>query len=107
MRITGPITPTIAANTDNWNPANINLSDLILINSTGTWNITGLTALGKGRVLNIVVTAGTVILVNNSGSSLAANRFSIGSNLTLAAGYGCTLFYDVTNLVWRVLGRTA
>lgn len=101
MRLTGAITPAVAANTNDWAPAGFETTEVILANASGTYDLTGIAGGSKGRVIVLFVTAGTLTLRNNSGASAVGNRFSIGADEAVAAGSGVTLIYDQVNTVWR------
>jgi hypothetical protein len=104
--LSGDITPSqITSNQNNYNPAGLSTASTLLLSSDASRNITGIQGGADGRVLNLInVGSNPIVLVNASGSSTAANRFSIGSNLTIAANQGVTLWYEAgsTNR-WRAV----
>lgn len=76
------------------------------INTSASWNITGITNGRKGRVMRVFnVGSFDAVLVNESASSTAANRFALGADLTINAGEGATLWYDSTSSRWRCASR--
>ncbi len=107
----GVITPTaISANTNDWNPTSLATATFIRLTVTGasSWNLTGITAQASGTVIDIANVGGanSVVLVQQSGSSTAANRFITTSagNVTVAPGQNVRIIYDGTTLRWRFLG---
>ena len=107
MRLTGAISPTISAHTHNWAPTDFATCEVIRLTATGSYDLTGIAGGSKGRTIALFVISGTVTLRHASASSLGANRFLIGADAVLAAGYGATLMYDSISAVWRLLGRTS
>lgn len=69
-------------------------------------NITGVTNGRKGRQMRVYnVGAQDVVLVNESASSTAANRFALGADLTIGPAEGAVLWYDSTSSRWRCASR--
>ena len=103
MRLTGAISPSISANTNDWAPTDFATCEVIRLTSTGSYDLTGIAGGSKGRMIALFVISGTVTLINASASSAVGNRFDIGTAVTLGPGYGATLLYDHTSGVWRLL----
>lgn len=101
MRLTGAITPTISANTNDWAPTGFDTTELILVASTGTWNLTGIANGSKGITKWLFVTSGNLVLKSESASSVAANRIVLSADATLEAGDGAIFTYDAVNSRWR------
>ena len=97
----------ITANQNDYEPASLQTSMILRLSTDASRNITGIKALNPtNRGLMIVnVGANDLVLKNEDGASVAANRFAIGIDMTLAANEGCTLFYDGTSARWRCVGR--
>lgn len=98
-----PNTPAqIVANTNDYSPG----AGYIQRWSTDvSRNITGMVAGTDGEVRFIInVGAANFVLVNNSGSSSAGNKFttSSGSDVTVAPNAAATAIYDLTSAVWRI-----
>lgn len=97
------------AQRNNYNPAGLQTAFLLRLTATGgAQNITGITAPNtiRWKILRITnVGNQNIVLVNASANSLAANRFELNANITLASGQGCILYYDQTNLRWRCISR--
>lgn len=56
----------------------------------------------EGRTLTIInIGSNNLVLKHQDSNSLAANRFAIRSDITLAPDDGCALWYDATDLRWR------
>lgn len=102
MRLTGAITPVIAADTDNWEPAGFETTEIALISVTGAYYLGGIAGGSRGRTFALFVEAGTLTLTDEAGSSADENRFAIGADTTLAAGDGVLVVYDHINLRWRI-----
>jgi len=101
------ITPAqITATQNDYSPGD---SSLLKVSSDVVGRqITGLTGGADGRMRMLVNTGGfEIALVNESGSSTAANRFTLNGALSMALppGNAATLLYDGTTARWRVLSR--
>ncbi len=99
------ITPDpIAANTNDYYPDGLEDANMLRLSSTGNYSITGLKAPDPAKNQMIfVVNVGTnnITVKNNSGLSLAANRFLIGADKNLQSNEGIMLIYDDVSLRWR------
>jgi hypothetical protein len=76
----------------------------IRLSSDASRNLTGLVAGADGQVAEIWnVGANNIVLIHESASSTAVNRFtsSTAADLTLAAGKCAELRYDTTSARWR------
>lgn len=104
MYLQGYVTETISANTNDWDP-NVSTADWIRLTSSGTWDITGLTAKYRGRLLTVSVLSGTIVIRNASGSSAVGNRFVAAADITVTAGQTITIAYDLTSTAWRVIAQ--
>ena len=80
---------------------------LLTANAGGTFNITGVKASQPGRVLLFcnIDTTGTLVLVHQSTSSAAPNRFrnAVGANITLSFGECVWAVYDGGISRWRAI----
>lgn len=101
-----PVTPAqLTADAHNWN-AGRNLH--IRASSDSSRNVTGMSSLQSGEDGRIQylwnVGSNNIVLVNESASSSAANRFttSTGADLTVAPKKVAMLMYDNTSQRWRV-----
>jgi hypothetical protein len=108
IAFTGDISDIISAGTTNdYNPAGLSTASAIYIQcSTGNEIITGLAGGSDGRIITIhhlAVLGFLLVLKNESGSSAAANRFSMFGDLTLAEGESVILQYDAVNSRWHTL----
>lgn len=108
---TGFITPaTLAANTDNYDPAGNNTASEIRQDLSGDYALYGLVATGSGEIKTIfnISTANTLTFVDGTviSSSTAANRFALGGkSITLYPGQSITLIYDGISARWREEGQ--
>ena len=106
------IRPTLNASVNNWNPAGFSsATNRIMINGGGggTKQITGIesSGWGEGCLLHIVNVSGrNYNFINNSAASLAANRFQLGSNITINPYQALTLVYDSVLSRWIILSTT-
>lgn len=100
-------TTTLNANTNNWNPAGMSTANILRISSSLSINLTGIQAPSPAvNQLFFVYNVGVdqIAFVDNSGLSLAGNRFLFGNNRTLQANEGLMLWYDVLSAGWRSPG---
>jgi hypothetical protein len=105
------ITPTIiGANQNDYNPTDLSTANTIrLSTSTPGFNITGFAGGASGRVLLLHnIGSFPITLVDESGSSTAANRFALQDaiDLTLISDDCCIIHYDSTTARWRVAGAS-
>jgi len=98
----GVLSPTgLTASVNDYDPG---ACRYMLLTSDGSYNVTGLAAGVSGQDVFIVNTSAvTITLVNQSVSSVAANRFifDTGANVALTQNQGIKLFYDATAARWR------
>jgi hypothetical protein len=109
------VTDTIAADTDNYNPAGLSAAvQLRLTPSGATRSITGLVISGSTGAPNIselkITNVGTqfnIVLRSESASSTAANRFVFdGQDVVLLPGQNCTVWYDWIRARWSGVARS-
>lgn len=104
LGLSGVVTAAnITANTDNYNPANLSTATVLRLNATGAYNLTGVQGGESGRILTLVNVGTNAITLVNDATSTAANRFLLGSNMTLLGGQSVILMYDSANSRWRAL----
>lgn len=93
----------ITSNQDNWAPG---VGMFMRVSSDASRNVTGRSA-GQAGEFSYVWNVGSndIVLVHESASSTAANRFtnSGGADITLAAGRCALMQYDTTSSRWRVV----
>jgi hypothetical protein len=106
LRYLSEVVPAqITVSQNDYNPANLSLAVILLVNSSGAVNITGLTNNGTGREIYVYNTgASNITLTNQDVSSLAANRFiGVGNaNTTLTPGTGRWVYYSPSLTRWIV-----
>ncbi len=101
----GTLTPAaLAGDQNDYNPTNLATANALRIDGGGSnRNITGLAGGAAGRIIIIVNIGATnsLTLKNESASSAAANRFTGGSDIVIAAAQSMALRYDGTSSRWR------
>lgn len=100
------LTPaTITSNQNDYAPTGINAVAVLRLATDASREITGIVNAGghiAGRILTIInIGSNNIVLKNQSVSSAAANRFLLGSDLTLTPEQSITLYYDDTTDRWR------
>ena len=99
----------LTASQNDWNPASLQTSQVLLIDPDAAWNITGITAPdgtyredGKILILINVDAALDITLTDEDAASAAANRMALGgADVTLSPGQAAMLIYDLTAQRWR------
>lgn len=104
---TGILTPPqITADTNNYAPAGLETVSVLRINTSGIFNLTGLTGGNAGRIIILQnVGANPFILIPESVSSTAANRFSASGEVWVGLNQSTTLQYDAVLARWKVLNE--
>jgi hypothetical protein len=105
---TGDISPTsIGSSQNDYNPTGLSTASTLRLTSSGTFNITGLSGGADGRLIIIHnIGSSSIILIDESASSSAANRFALIGDITLNADSVGIFQYDSTSSRWRSLGNT-
>lgn len=100
--ITEIVSPAqITASQNDYNPHDSS-TRVLRLTTDASRNVTGLAGGIPGRVLTIFnVGSNDLVLTNEDAASSAANRFAIGSDLTLPASGSVSLWYDGTDSRWR------
>lgn len=104
--LTGIISPTGTTGTVNdYNPTSLSTAAIIRQTTTAATTITGLSGGSSGRMI-VFFNIGThdIDFINESTSSVAANRFSFGVDYCLAPNKSVILWYDSTSSRWRAAG---
>jgi hypothetical protein len=106
--------PTIVGSQNNYSPAGwivtgeIQVSFLVL-NASGNITLTGLEAPSPAKGMRITLfndsATQNITLANNSGSSLAANRFLSNGNIALNEKEAIDLIYSTTESRWIPITR--
>src|SRR4051794_21277672 len=109
LSLTGILSPPqITANQNDYNPAGLASASVLQLNSDASRNLTGLAGGAEGRVVALLNIGGQPIALNDeSASSSAANRFTIGATLTIAAKQAAMLRYDGSAARWRLIAGSA
>lgn len=105
LALTGVIAPPqITANQNDYNPSGAATASVLQLSSDAARNITGLSGGAEGRVVCVVNTGSQpIVLPDESTSSAATNRFTLGGNLTVAPKQAAMLRYDGTASRWRLI----
>lgn len=101
----GDISPAqITADQNNYNPTGLADAAVLRLSSDAARNITGLAGGADGRII-IIHNIGSfdIVLVDESASSTAANRFALNANVTISADQVAILQYDSTSSRWRAV----
>jgi hypothetical protein len=94
--------PQITADQNNYAPTGLGTASLLRLSSDASRSLTGLQAAAVGRLLFLHnIGLNDLVLVHESSLSTAANRFALGSNLTLSSNKMAVLHYDTTSARWR------
>jgi hypothetical protein len=105
LELSGVLTPPqITANQNNYAPTGLPTSTVLRLSTSAALSLTGLQAGGSGRTLYLHnIGANDLVLVNDSASSTAANRFALGSDLTITTNRVAVLQYDLLSARWRAV----
>ncbi|HXO70779.1 MAG TPA: DUF2793 domain-containing protein [Bradyrhizobium sp.] len=105
LSLTGIISPPqITTNQNDYNPTGAATASVLQLSSDASRNITGLAGGADGRVVSLINIGGQpIVLSDESTSSSAANRFTLGAGLTVAAKQAAMLRYDGTAARWRLI----
>lgn len=98
--------PIITATVNDYNPTGKDDTILMLLTSSGNYNITGIVAPSpKSTQLLCIFNIGTnnLTLNNNDAASLADNRILLGGAKTVQTNEGIFLIYDDIYSKWRCL----
>ena len=81
---------------------------VLRLNTDATRTITGFLAVAEGTI-KVVQNVGSfdIVLSDEDGSSLAANRFALSSSVTITPDTVIALVYDTTTGRWRMIGTPA
>src|SRR5436305_6282375 len=103
--LTGVVSPPqITANQNDYNPAGAATASVLQLSSDASRNITGMAGGAEGRLVSLVNIGGQpIVLADESSSSSAANRFTLGASLTVAPKQAAMLRYDGTATRWRLI----
>jgi Protein of unknown function (DUF2793) len=107
--LSGVIAPSqITANQNDYNPAGLASAAVIQLSSDAVRSVSGLAGGAEGRVL-CLINVGTqpLMLLDQSSSSAAANRFALGSDLTIPAKQAAMLRYDGATSRWQAIAGAA
>jgi hypothetical protein len=105
LALTGVISPPqITANQNDYAPTGAATASVLQLTSDASRTISGLAGGAEGRVVSVVnIGSQPIALTDESTSSSAANRFTLGGTLTIAAKQAAMLRYDGTASRWRLM----
>jgi hypothetical protein len=105
LSLTGIISPPqITANQNDYNPTGVATASVLQLSSDASRTITGLAGGAEGRVAVLInIGSQPIVLADESTSSSAANRFTLGAGLTVTAKQAAMLRYDGTAARWRLV----
>lgn len=108
IAFTGVVSPPqIMANRNDYAPDGFAAASALRLSSDASRTITGLAGGSEGRTIVVHnVGSNNIVIANQDSSSDAANRFLLGSNVTLGADAALSLRYDATTQRWRALSPT-
>lgn len=102
--ITNAVSDTITADQNDYNPAGLSTTSVLRITTNNTWTITGLQGGADGRLMVIQnVGSNNLILSDEDGLSLAANRFTLNGNKTIYPSQALYFRYSATTSRWCLL----
>lgn len=108
---TSTISPAqLTADTNDWNPTGLTTCAIIRASTDASRNLTGLQNFASGaKILLCNIGAQNLVLVHESASSAASNRFLCpgSAGFTLNQNDSVYLWYDATSTRWRVIAPTA
>lgn len=101
----------ISANTNNYAPTGIDDATVLLISSTGAFDLTGISAPAStpnGKPLFVYNNGANTITLKHLVTSSAANQIvgRANADTPLAAGTGALLYYSPSRTKWIILGDT-
>jgi hypothetical protein len=105
LALTGVVSPPqLTANQNDYNPTGIATASVLQLSSDASRTVTGLAGGAEGRVVSLINIGGQpIVLPDESTSSSAANRFTLGASLTIPAKQAAMLRYDGTAARWRLI----
>lgn len=107
VSLTGVISPAqITSNQNDYNPTGLATASIVNLSSDAARNVSGLAGGAEGRVVSLLNTGNQIItLLDESASSTAANRFTLGADLAVGGKQAVMLRYDGTAARWYALAR--
>jgi hypothetical protein len=104
--LSGDISPAqLVANTNNYAPTGLSTATTLRLSTDASRNLTGLSGGADGRLILIHnIGSFALVLIDESASSTAANRFALNADITLSADQSILLQYDSTSTRWRAIG---
>ncbi len=91
--------PELAANTNNFDMPD--WATVVRFSASGAVDLTGLKGGRKGRVVMVLNTSANTITIKDEVTSIAANRFALTGDFSLATDVVALLWYDVDSARWR------
>jgi hypothetical protein len=96
----------ISADQNNYAPTGIDAANALNLSASAAYALTGLSTGSSGRVVSLINSGATnILLTNEDENSTAANRFAIPDGLAaILPGAVAQALYDTVASRWRVLG---
>src|SRR3954468_7036289 len=109
LALSGVIAPAqITANQNDYNPAGVASAAVLQLSSDASRSLSGLAGGSEGRILCLInVGAQPLVLLDQNSASSAANRFTLGSDLTISGKQAAMLRYDGTASRWQAIAGAA
>lgn len=99
--------PQLVGNVDDYNPTGLADASIVILDASTTVNISGLAGGAVGRVINFHnISSNAITFLDQSSSSVAANRFQTNGGLVLGPNDSLSFFYDDNISRWRPFFRT-
>lgn len=95
----------ITTTADDYAPTGIADATVLRLSTDTTQDITGIFAGHPGKELRIFNIGTQNLVLKNNVTSTAANRFLLGTDITLGADESILLWYDAASSRWRAVGR--
>ena len=107
LALTGVISPSqITSNQNDYTPTGIAFASVVNLSSDALRSVSGLAGGAEGRIITLINTGSQIVsLLSESASSMAANRFALGSDLAIGAKQAVILRYDGTASRWYAVAR--
>jgi hypothetical protein len=109
LSLAGVIAPAqITADQADYSPAGLAAASVLQISADAARSLSGLDGGAEGRCVVIInVGSQPLALIDEGAASVAANRFSLGRNLTIGAKQAAILRYDGTAARWQAIAGGA
>lgn len=106
--LSGILTPAqITSDQNDYNPAGLDSTTVLRLDTNAIRNITGLQGGLTGRIITIDnIGSNPIVLKRLNGSSSSANQFDIFDDYVILPKQACVLKYDLTSTKWRLISES-